>query len=162
MISDPRCPECTGKVSSTATWCMHCGADFPSAVDAESGRPVQDHAEGKASYEDSVDDGSSDATTVGLLVAVFGLVTLPFVSPSGMLVFNVAAAIGAGAFAATRSSLAEAASRGGLALAIATLALWTIELVLSGPGALSIGSLLVPLAYALVVAAVAMAITKIG
>ena len=141
---------------------MHCGEDFPSAVDAESGRPVQDRADGKASYEDSVDDGSSDATTVGLLVAVFGLVTLPFVSPSGMLVFYAVAAVAAGLYAARQSSLAGAAARGGVALAVAPLALWTIELVSSGPGALSVGSLLAPLAYALVVAAVATAFTKIG
>jgi len=141
---------------------MHCGEEFPSAIDAETGRPVQDRADDKAAYEESVDDGSSDATTVGFLVAVFGLITLPLVSPADMLVFNVTAAVAAGVFAASRSSLAEAASHGGFALAVAPLALWSIELVLSGPGALSIGSLLLPLAYALVVAAVASAATKIG
>lgn len=28
MAEDPRCPRCNGKVSATATWCMHCRADF--------------------------------------------------------------------------------------------------------------------------------------
>jgi len=158
MVSDPRCPECAGKVSSTATWCMHCGEDFPSAIDADSGRPVQDRADQQADYEDSVDDGSSDATTVGFLVAVFGLVTLPFVSPSGMLLFYVAAAVGSGAYAARQSSLAEAASKGGLALAVAPLALWTLSFVVPGTGGLSTGNLLPALAYAIVVSAIARSI----
>lgn len=34
MRTDPRCPSCDGKVSSAATWCMHCGADFEAPVDA--------------------------------------------------------------------------------------------------------------------------------
>jgi len=34
MRSDPRCPSCDGKVSATATWCMHCGRDFEDPVDA--------------------------------------------------------------------------------------------------------------------------------
>jgi len=158
MVSDPRCPECAGKVSSTATWCMHCGEDFPSAIDADSGRPVQDRADQQADYEDSVDDGSSDATTVGFLVAVFGLVTLPFVSPSGMLPFYVAAAVGSGVYAARQSSLAEAASNGGLALAVAPLVLWTLSVVVPGTGGLATGGLLPALAYAIVVSAIARAI----
>ncbi|PSP82622.1 hypothetical protein BRC96_10435 [Halobacteriales archaeon QS_6_64_34] len=162
MRSDPRCPECSGKVSSTATWCMHCGEDFRNPIDADSGRPVQDRAGGKADHESAVDDGSSDASTVGLLVAVFGLVTLPFVSPPGMLVFYVVAAVAAGMYAAGQSSLAGAAARGGAALAVAPLALWTLALFMSGPSALSVGSLLAPLAYALVVAAVAASLTKSG
>jgi len=158
MVSDPRCPECAGKVSSTATWCMHCGEDFPSAIDADSGRPVQDRADQQADYEDSVDDGGSDATTVGFLVAILGLVTLPFVSPSGMLLFYVAAAVGSGAYAARQSSLAEAASKGGLALAVAPLALWTLSFVVPGTGGLSTGTLLPALAYAIVVSAIARSI----
>jgi len=158
MVSDPRCPECAGKVSSTATWCMHCGEDFPSAIDADSGRPVQDRADQQADYEDSVDDGGSDATTVGFLVAILGLVTLPFVSPSGMLLFYVAAAVGSGAYAARQSSLAEAASKGGLALAVAPLALWTLSFVVPGTGGLSTGNLLPALAYAIVVSAIARSI----
>ncbi|MFC6757051.1 hypothetical protein ACFQER_10665 [Halomicroarcula sp. GCM10025894] len=119
MRSDPRCPACAGKVSSTATWCMHCGEDFPTAVDADSGRPVQDRATEKADYEESVDGGSSDATTVGFLVAIVGLVTLPFATPPNMLLFYAAAAVGSGIYAARQASLREAASKGGLALAVA-------------------------------------------
>ncbi|MDS0259947.1 hypothetical protein NDI56_11130 [Haloarcula sp. S1CR25-12] len=158
MVSDPRCPECAGKVSSTATWCMHCGVDFPSAIDADSGRPVQDRADQQADYDESVDDGSSDATTVGFLVAVFGLVTLPFVAPPNTLVLAAVAALAAGLFAARQPSLGEAFSRGGSALAVAPLALWSLALVLPGTGQLSLGSLLGPLAYAIVVSSVARAV----
>lgn len=35
---DPRCPDCGGPVSATATWCMHCGAEFePAAGDGPAG-----------------------------------------------------------------------------------------------------------------------------
>jgi len=158
MVSDPRCPECAGKVSSTATWCMHCGEDFPSAIDADSGRPVQDRAGGKAEYEESVDDGSSDATTVGFLVAVAGLVTLPFVTPPNMLLFYAAAAVGSGIYAARQSSLREAAAKGGSALAVAPLALWTLSLVVPGTGQFSLGALVPALAYAIVALAIARAV----
>lgn len=158
MVSDPRCPECAGKVSSTATWCMHCGEDFSSAIDADSGRPVQDRAGGKADYEESVDGGDSDATTAGFLIAIVGLVTLPFVTPPNMLVFYVTAAIVAGAVAASQSSLREAVSRGGLTLAVAPLVLWTLSFVVSGTGSVSPGGLVPALAYAIVVSALARAI----
>ena len=26
--SDPRCPECGGEIAATASYCMHCEADF--------------------------------------------------------------------------------------------------------------------------------------
>ncbi len=162
MVSDPRCPECTGKVSSTATWCMHCGADFPSAIDADSGRPVQDRADGEAAYEESTDGGSSDAQTVGFLVAVFGLITLPFVTPPGVTLLYVTAAVVAGLYAARQSSLGQAASRGGFALAVAPLAIWTLSLALSGPGDVSFTALLGPLAYALVVSALGRSAQTVG
>jgi len=158
MVSDPRCPECAGKVSSTATWCMHCGEDFPSAIDADSGRPVQDRADGRADYEESVAGGSSDAITVGFLVAVVGLVTLPFVTPPNMTLFYVAAAVGSGVFAARQPSMSEAAARGGLALALAPLVLWTLSFVVPGTGDPSPGGLVPALAYAVVVSAIARAV----
>ena len=34
MRPDPRCPSCHDKVSATAQWCMHCGRDFETPVDA--------------------------------------------------------------------------------------------------------------------------------
>ncbi len=158
MRTDPRCPACAGKVSSTATWCMHCGEDFPTAVDADSGRPVQDRATEKADYEESVDGGSSDATTVGFLVAIVGLVTLPFATPPNMLLFYAAAAVGSGIYAAIQASLREAASKGGLALAVAPLVLWTLSLVVPGTGGFSVGGLVAALAYAIVVSSIARAI----
>jgi len=158
MVSDPRCPECAGKVSSTATWCMHCGEDFQSAIDADSGRPVQSRAGGNADHEQSANDGGSDAKTVGLLVAVAGLVTLPFVTPPNMTLFYAAAAVGSGIYAARQLSPREAASRGGLLLAVAPLVLWTLSLVVPGTGEFSLGALLGPLAYAIVVSSLARAI----
>lgn len=158
MVSDPRCPGCNGKVSSTATWCMHCGEDFPSAVDAESGRPVQDRADQQADYEASVGSGSTDATTVGFLVAIFGLVTLGFVTPPNMLLFYVAAAVGSGVFAARQPSLKAAVSRGGLSLAVAPLVIWTLSLFVPGTGAFSIGRLVPALAYAIVISSLARAV----
>lgn len=137
---------------------MHCGTDFPSAIDADSGRPVQDHADQQADYEESVKGGSSDAMTVGFLVAVAGLVTLPFVTPSNMTLFYVAAAVGAGVFAARQPSLTEAAARGSLALAVAPLVLWTLSLVVPGTGELSLAGLVPALAYAIVVSSLGRAI----
>jgi hypothetical protein len=155
MVSEPRCPECAGKVSATATWCMHCGEDFPTAIDADSGRPVQDRAAEQADYEESVKDGSSDAMTVGLLVGVFGLVTLPFVTPPNMTLFAVAAAVGSGVFAARQGSLGEAVSRGGSSLAAAPFVLWFLSLLVPGTGSFSLGALVGPLVYAVVVSSVA-------
>jgi len=158
MVSDPRCPECAGKVSSTATWCMHCGVDFESPIDADSGRTVRDRADERTDYEESVDDDESDAKTVGFLVAIVGLVTLPFVTPPNMTLFYVTAAVGAGFYAARQPSLAEAAARGGLALAVAPLALLALSVVVPGTGGFAGGSLVPALAYAIVVSALARSI----
>jgi len=157
MVSDPRCPDCAGKVSSTATWCMHCGADFPSAVDADSGRPVQDRADEAADYQGSVGGGSSDAKTVGVLVAIVGLVTLPFVTPSNMLLFYLAAAVGSGVYAARQPSIRAAAAKGGAALAVAPLVLWVLSLGIPGTGQ---SSFVPALAYAIVGWSIARAVEE--
>jgi hypothetical protein len=34
MATDPRCPECDEPVGTTATYCMHCDAEFDAPVDA--------------------------------------------------------------------------------------------------------------------------------
>jgi len=137
---------------------MHCGEDFPTAVDADTGRAVQDRADSQADYEGAVGGSNSDATTVGFLVAIFGLVTLTFVTPQNMLLFNVAAAVGAGVFAARQSSLAEAVSRGGLSLAVAPLVIWTLSFVVPGTGGISVGGLVPALAYAIVISSLARAV----
>lgn len=46
MREDPRCPRCNGKVSATATWCMHCRADFENPGE---GRRVTDRQIGAES-----------------------------------------------------------------------------------------------------------------
>ena len=75
-----------------------------------------------------------------------------------MTPFYAAAAVGSGIYAARQLSPREAASRGGLLLAVAPLVLWTLSLVVPGTGEFSLGALLGPLAYAIVVSSLARAI----
>lgn len=137
---------------------MHCGVDFERPIDADSGQAVRDRHDGRGGYAASADDGESNATAVGLVVAVVGLVTLPFVTPPGMTLFYVTAAVVAGVVAGSQSSLAAAASKGGLALAVAPLVLWALSLVVPGTGGFSVGSLVPALAYAIVVSSLARSI----
>ena len=155
MVPDPRCPECAGKVSSTATWCMHCGEDFSSAIDADSGRPVQDHADGRADDESSVDDGSSDVKTVGVLITITGLVTLPLVTPPDMTVWYIFAAVSSGILTVKQSSRAEAISTGALWLAIAPPLIWVMSLVNTAPGQFSMGGLVPALTYTAIMSGIA-------
>ncbi len=86
---------------------MHCGADFSSAIDADSGRPVQDHADGRADDESSVDDESSDVKTVGVRITITGLVTLPLVTPPDMTVWYIFAAVSSGIVTVILSGIAR-------------------------------------------------------
>lgn len=53
--ADPRCPDCDGPVGTTATYCMHCGAEFAEAsADAATSEGVSDPV------SDSVSDPASD------------------------------------------------------------------------------------------------------
>ena len=155
MVSDPRCPACSGKVSATATWCMHCGEEFEQPVDADSGRAVENrHSGGVDSDQLGTDDGSAGPTAVGVAVAVFGLVTLPFVTPPGMTLFYLAAAVGAGLVAAAQSSTGEAVARGGTALGATPVVLWFLSALVLGTGA-SPGGLVPALVYSILVSSAA-------
>ena len=160
MVSDPRCPDCAGKVSSTATWCMHCGEDFPSPVDADSGRAIRNRHSGtdvgeREQNQLGVTEDGAGQPVVGVLVAVFGLITLPFVTPPNMTLFSLAAAVGSGVFAARQSSTGGAVARGGVSLAAAPVVVWFLSLLVSDTGSFSLGSLVGPVVYAVVVSSVA-------
>ncbi len=75
MPADPRCPECDGKVSSRAGYCMHCGAEFdepsvgddgpaPGGEDGSLGARVSVPDVG-ASVEAAVRGGADDSTSTG-------------------------------------------------------------------------------------------------
>lgn len=134
---------------------MHCGVDFEHPVDADSGRAVESrHSGGVDSNQLGPEEADTAVRVVAVLVAVFGLVTLPFVTPPGVTLFSVAAALLAGVSAGGQSSAAEAAARGGSLLAVTPVVLWLVAALVLGTGA-SLGGLVPALAYAIVVAAVA-------
>jgi hypothetical protein len=134
---------------------MHCGEDFKSPVDADSGRPVENrHTGGVDSNQLGTDEGNGAVKTVAVLVAVFGLVSLPFVTPPGMTLFYVAAAILSGLSAAGQSSAGEAAARGGSLLAVTPVVLWFLSALVLDTGA-SMGGLVPAVVYAIVVSSLA-------
>lgn len=57
-MRDPRCPACAGKVSATADYCMHCGAEFEAPAEA-----------------DAVDESTGSAGTVTVSDAGVGTAT---------------------------------------------------------------------------------------
>ncbi|WP_225335618.1 hypothetical protein [Halomicrobium urmianum] len=75
MPADPRCPECDGKVSSRAGYCMHCGAEFdePSVGDDGPAPGGEDDSLGArvsvpdvgASVEAAVGGGAGDRPSTG-------------------------------------------------------------------------------------------------
>jgi hypothetical protein len=153
MVSDPRCPECTGKVSATATWCMHCGVDFDNPVEADSGAAVDGRATDRAAFDDS--EAKQGVKLVGGIVGILAVATLPLVDPPGMLLFVVAAAVGIGIYAARQSTPSEAVHEGGKALAVAPFVLWLLSPLVVGLGNFALGNLFGPLVYAIVVWSVA-------
>lgn len=82
MGSDPRCPACGEKVSATATWCMHCSADFDAPVDAERGgarmdsktRTCAEDGSGSGGGGDSFGADDVDGTRATLTAAGLGVV----------------------------------------------------------------------------------------
>ena len=134
---------------------MHCGEDFQQPIDADSGRAVENrHSGGTDGNQLGTDDDGRSATAAGVAVAIFGLVTLPFVTPPGMSLFYVAAAVGAGMVAAAQSSTAQAIARGGTALGATPIVLWFLSALVLDTGASPRG--LVPaLVYSILVSSVA-------
>lgn len=133
MTADPRCPHCSEKVSATATWCMHCGRDFDSPVDAGTGTTVLDAGGSRttADLERALNAGDLTGiqgalarsergpTLVGIGLAALALFTLPYATPSGTALWYLLAVAGVGAVAATQSSADDAVRTGGKALALA-------------------------------------------
>ncbi|WP_254272573.1 zinc ribbon domain-containing protein [Haloarcula marina] len=159
MVSDPRCPHCSEKVSATATWCMHCGADFEAPVDADGGYLAS--GEG-ARLQSALESGDFDGvlvatdrfdggtTAVGVVLGFAALVTLPIVSPPGVTLLYLAACVGIGVFAANQPTVREAIRDGGTALAVVPFVLWLLAALLFGRPA-SVWNLAGPIVYAGVV-----------
>ncbi|MDS0252153.1 zinc ribbon domain-containing protein [Haloarcula tradensis] len=143
MTADPRCPHCSEKVSATATWCMHCGRDFDSPVDAGTGTTVLDAggSQTTSDLEAALNAGDLDGiqnalaqsdngpTIVGVVLAGIALFTLPLVSPPGAALYLLVVA-GVGAIAATQSTFDAALRTGGKALALAPFVLVFIHVFL--------------------------------
>ena len=167
MVSDPRCPNCDGKVSATAMWCMHCGADFDSPVDADTGRAVEGRHRQRADLERALNSGDVDelsaaldskgvgSAVAGVAVAFAALLTLPWVSPPNMTALYLGAVVGIGIYAARQASVGDAIRKGGRALAAAPFALWLLAPLVNGVASFALGTLLGPLVYAVVVVSIA-------
>ena len=167
MPSDPRCPHCEGKVSATAMWCMHCGADFDQPVDADSGRAVDGRHRGRTDLKDALDSGDADditgaleesdtgATVVSVGLAVVALVTLPLVSPPNVTFLYLVVVVALGLYAARQPTASDAARDGGTALAAAPFLLWLVGPLVNGVDSFSLGSLAAPLVYAFIVGSIA-------
>ncbi|MBV0925426.1 zinc ribbon domain-containing protein [Halomicroarcula limicola] len=158
MRADPRCPHCSEKVSATATWCMHCGADFSTPIDASGGQFA-----GEASMvelESALEAGDVTGATrllrhrtdgsrlVGVALGIVALVTLPLVAPAGVTWAYLAAVVAIGAYAARQPSVDDAVRDGGTALAVAPILLWIVAAVLRGFAGVSAVNLLGPALYA--------------
>lgn len=167
MVSDPRCPHCDGKVSATAMWCMHCGADFESPVDADTGRTVEGRHRQRADIERALNSGDVDelsdaldsngigSTVTGVAVAFAALVTLPWVSPPNVTPLYLGAVVGIGIYAARQGTVGDALRKSGRALAAAPFALWLLSPLVNGLGSFALGKLVGPVVYAVVVGSVA-------
>ena len=167
MVSDPRCPNCDGKVSATAMWCMHCGADFEQPVDADTGRAVEGRHRQRADLERALNSGDVDelsaaldssgtgAALAGTAVAFGALLTLPLVSPPNVTAFYLAAVAGIGIYAARQASAGAAIRKGGLSMAAAPFVLWLLSPLVNGVASFALGKLVGPLVYAVVVSSIA-------
>jgi len=162
MVSDPRCPHCSEKVSATATWCMHCGRDFDGPVDADGGRLRTDtNRRGEPDLEaalnegdlgaivDAAERGEAGGKAVGVALAVVALLTLPMVAPTSgaTLVYLVLVGL-VGYVAATQDSVAGAVETGTKALAAAPFVLWAFVALQRGFTGVTVSSLFGPVVYA--------------
>ncbi|MEF8829159.1 MAG: hypothetical protein V5A49_08990 [Haloarcula sp.] len=143
MTADPRCPHCSEKVSATATWCMHCGRDFDSPVDAGTGTTVLDAggSQTTSDLEAALNAGDLDgvrgalarsergATLVGIGLAAIALFTLPYATPSGNTLWYLLAVAGVGAVAATQATVDGAVDTGGKALALAPFFVVSVDVL---------------------------------
>ena len=153
MVADPRCPECDGKVSATATWCMHCGVDFDHPVEADSGAPIDGPDRTNRTWDRETEAlGAFDVgpTLAAVGVAVLGLVTVPLVAPANVTLAFLAAILGVAVYAARQATVTEALQRGLQSLAAVPLVLWLLATLFVG----SAGSLFGPAAYGVVLSLV--------
>jgi hypothetical protein len=143
--SDPRCPECGGKIGATATYCMHCSADLTDerrAADADADG-VWDGAElDPPQSTDAPTDGDAGATgglldpeglvddslTVvvgilgGIVVGVVGTVVLGIVTGSAAGVgFGVVAWLVTTAYLVRQRTVQGAVSKSGYSVAVVLL-----------------------------------------
>lgn len=58
MTSNPQCPDCGEPVGMTATYCMHCDAEFDAPVSAEASADAPGHT-------DAADASGADSPTAG-------------------------------------------------------------------------------------------------
>ena len=163
MVSDPRCPHCSEKVSSTARWCMHCGRDFDAPVDHDTGRAVKERHRRGADLEAALHSGNVDELSTalegsrfgprlaGVVLGLVGLVTVPIVSPPNVTGLYLGAVVGLGFLSATRSTVTDSIRTGGKALAVTPLALWLLTPLFNGLGGLGGTQLIAPMVYAIVV-----------
>lgn len=63
-VADPRCPECGGPISATATYCLHCKADLGDRIDDSADANDADDVPWAAASE----AGSAEGTAEALLV----------------------------------------------------------------------------------------------
>ncbi|MFB6222274.1 MAG: hypothetical protein ABEH86_01200 [Haloarcula sp.] len=162
MTADPRCPHCSEKVSATATWCMHCGREFESPVDAGTGTTVLDAggSQTATALETALNSGDLDGirralsrgdsgpTLVGIGLGTVALFTLPFASPPGVTLWYLLAVVGVGSVAATQATVDAAIRTGVKALALAPFMLVFIDVLLGGFNTAAPTALLGPAVYA--------------
>lgn len=131
-MTDPRCPECGGRVGETATYCMHCSAEFPdgpvSGSGGSGGVPTGDatgtrQAEASGGLLDPdglVDDSLTVVVGVvgGIVVGILGTVLLLVLTGSGWaLAFGFVAWMAATGYLVRRQTVQEAVAKSGFAVA---------------------------------------------
>lgn len=135
-MDDPRCPDCDGPIGPTATYCMHCGAEFPERRGATRRVGADDAAtEGGSTGGNSTDGdstldgalrlaiGASGGAVVGVLVAVVALLATGDVLT---VLLGPVAWAGAAVHVARRPSARAAFGRACALVAIAILLVPTV------------------------------------
>lgn len=147
-LEDPRCPECGGPVGPTATYCMHCDAEFTDSGPV-SPAELADRVDGTAAGGDGADEFGKVSTAsgrrrtgslfdptgfvdntltaviglvAGVVVGVVGFFVLLGLTGSGLsLVGGVVVWLGASAYLVRRRTVEEAIAKSGYAVAVAFL-----------------------------------------
>jgi hypothetical protein len=134
---------------------MHCGEDFDSPVDADSGQAIDRPNRRLATdSNESASESSTGAGVVGILLALIALVTLPIVSPPNVTFFYLIAVVGIGFYASKQPTTRAAIASGGQVLAFTPIALWGLAILSNGLGILSAGSVVGAIVYAVIISTV--------